>query len=688
MLAFYFGVLMSGYLYSLLGSVSVYERHGIIFIDGIKSKQYINELMAIWKTSKIRDHMFIRIGGASISFYSFFLPDVLYTLKTIVANPRPRSAMNYRLIRKIIDEIEQNTWISRLNQKLPDIIDINELDQLTVKLYEHQLDYIHFYNDIVPKYGLLGHMLAAKAGTGKTLNTIGLALCLKADVTICIVPKASIQTVWEATVTSCFKKPKSYWSSASGEPLTPGKDFYLCHYESMEELSDFLRGQKYNNPVVIVDESHNFNNLGSDRTQFLVKLSRIVLHAKHVVWASGTPLKAIGSEAIPFLLSVDPLFTADVAERFKKIYGATSSRAADILSHRIGYMAFKVEKKDVVGNQVDYFNKNVSIPNGQLYTLETVREDMRKFVSLRHEYYRSNFYKYEENYNKGLEVFEKTIGGDIVLQGKFDEYRRYIAQIRAGFDASTMKDIALYCNNFEKKEILPVLKGQLKEDFKSAKSVVKYVDLKIRGEALGRVLGKLRVQCHVDMVPHMGLTEEIDQAVKKTVIFTSYVEVADKIFQHLSKEGYKPLIVYGATNNNLNSIVEKFDKDEDANPLIATFQSLSTAVPLVMASTVILTNSPFRPHEHEQSVSRLDRLGQDSPVTVVNIFLDTNGEPNISTRSADIMNWAKEMVDILMGHKTIDLEDDEETLQTTLEEYYEGMPQYLDPNTESVLDRW
>lgn len=674
---------MSGYLFSLLGSIRVYEKNGVIFIDGIKSKQYMNELMAIWKTSKIRDHMFIRVGGANISFYSFFLPDVLYTLKTIVANPRPRSAMNYRLIKKVIEEIEIHTWISRLDQKLPDIVDIKQLDQLNVSMLEHQLEYIWFYNDIVPKYGLMGHMLAAKAGTGKTLNTIGLSLCLKADVTICIVPKPSIVTVWEETITSRFKKPKKFWSSASGEPPKPGMDFYLCHYEAMEDLIEFLRTQKYSNPVVIVDESHNFNNIISDRTKFLIGLVRLVLQSQHVIWASGTPLKAIGAEAIPFLLTVDPLFTPEVAKRFKAIYGATASRAADILSHRIGYMAFKVEKAKVVGNQVDYFDKTIAIPNGHVYTLETVREDMRKFVAVRHEYYKSNFYKYEEEYNKGLGVFENTIGGDIVLRDKFIEYKCCIALIRAGFDSATMKDIALFCNDFEKKEILPVLKGQLKEDFKNAKSVVKYVDLKIRGEALGRVLGKLRVQCHVDMVPYMGLSEEVDQAVKKTVIFTSYVQVADKIFEHMSKEGYKPLIVYGATNSNLSGIVDKFAKDEDANPLIATFQSLSTAVPLVMASTVVLTNSPFRPHEREQAISRLDRLDQDSPVSVTNIFLDTGGEPNISTRSAEIMNWAKEMVDILMGHKTIDLEDD-----VSMEEYYEGEPQYLDPNTQSVLDRW
>ena len=68
-----------------------------------------------------------------------------------------------------------------------------------------------------------------------------------------------------------------------------------------------------------------------------------------------------------------------------------------------------------------------------------------------------------------------------------------------------------------------------------------------------------------------------------------------------------------------------------------------------MANTAILMNSPFRDHEYQQACARVDRIGQDSTVNIINVLLDTGTEPNISTRSNDIMQWSKEQVAALLG---------------------------------------
>jgi len=46
---------------------------------------------------------------------------------------------------------------------------------------------------------------------------------------------------------------------------------------------------------VILDESHNLNNDVSLRTQFFIDICRKI-QAMHVLWMSGTPVKALGFE--------------------------------------------------------------------------------------------------------------------------------------------------------------------------------------------------------------------------------------------------------------------------------------------------------------------------------------------------------------------------------------------------------
>lgn len=486
--------------------------------------------------------------------------------------------------------------------------------------------------------------------THNTIIGLSLGVTLRADVVVCVVPKNAVYRVWQDTIKERFKKLPSFWTSLDGTAPPRKCEIYIVHYDYLEKFVEFIRHSSFHKPLILLDESHNLNELESFRVQKFIELTR-VLNCKHVVWESGTPVKALGGELAPLLTTIDDMFTHDAQQRFSAIYGKASSRANDILAARMGRMTYKVNSADVVTGKPIHHRKDVVMPTGHLYTLEAIRLEMRKFITERVAYYQKNMRAYERVYEDILKFFERTLTTreqKVALK----TYRSYIQLIRKHYDPVALKSQALFCNHYEKTVIMPVLPKKMKDDFKNVRSIVKYYMLKVQGEALGQVLGRKRSQCNVEMIPHVGMEDLIDGALKKTVIFTSYVNVVDSCAAHLRRQGYKPILVYGKTNNELASMVAQFEKDPDANPLIATYASLSSAVPLVMANQMIMLNSPFRSYEYDQATARCFRMGQDSQVYITDVFLDTGKDPNISTRSRDILDWSRQQVEEILDFKS------------------------------------
>ena len=187
------------------------------------------------------------------------------------------------------------------------------------------------------------------------------------------------------------------------------------------------------------------------------------------------------------------------------------------------------------------------------------------------------------------------------------------------------------------------------------------------------------------MVKYINFKAIIDDAEKKTVIFSTYVEVLEESMKILRNLGYKPLGVYGQYTKDLSNIVGRFGKEEDINPLVATYASLSTAVPLVMANTVIMINSPFRAYIQDQAISRVHRLGNDTPTYIYQTYLDTGEHMNISTRSQAILQITSQMVQEITGMKNPYLEatavDDEGgyTIANEALDLREEHQQYIQP---------
>lgn len=640
---------MFGGISYLFNVLNVEERGDRVHIQGVGVDKLMADITSVWKTSSAANYMFNNKGRYSFTFHKFFLPDFYHTLTLIEEYKHRRTKLSE--ITRLKKAVIENTWFKTSIEEGKDVLDFTRLNELTWKPLDHQFAQMDHFNATVQRMNLRGMLVAAKPGSGKTFMGLATSTCAKtrADINIWVVPKKAVDTVWETTIRDVFKVPQSVWTSLSGKPIASGYKHYIAHYEQIDVLLEHFKKNDRNKTVFIgVDECHAFNEIRSQRTQLIEQLHKAV-NLTYTLWMSGTPFKALGTEVIPFLRCADPLFDKTAEAQFINVYGKSSLRALSILSHRITLISYKVPDSVTIAKEPNYSTIEVEMPGSDKYTLPAVKEAMMAYINERLEYYRSNMKVIKQIYDECIEFYERTI---VTKEDReaFKTYKNYFEQIRKyGYDPKTMQHMLIYCKKIEETKIMPVLPKDLRDLFKKYRSVVRMLEQVVAGEALGNVLGKLRNECFAAMVPYIPLDDIIRNAEKKTILFTSSVGVVDQAASILERKGYRPLKVYGDTNKNLKSIVDTFFNDKSANPLIATYQSLSEAVPLIVANTIVMLNQPFRDYIRTQTIARIARLGQDAETYVIDVVLKTPGEDNLSTRSKDIMEWSRQQVAAILG---------------------------------------
>ena len=655
------------------GYVSVIENGSSIVISGAPAYLIDLDIKNHWNTRKIQINMFKQMSRSKIVIDTFFALEFEYMIRTIVENQKTYT--NKLILKSLLEELRTNTWLSNITKEHPVSYDFTQLSQLNVKLLDHQVKYLCWAAYVKPRYKLRGTLLAAAAGAGKTLTGISVALVNKATKVIIVAPKNSIYDAWETDIKTRLKGKQDIWIADRDDVVDTKAKWFIVHYEALGKVMSEINMFKKERTVVILDESHNFNDPKSLRTMLFLEMCKVI-DPVDIIWSSGTPIKAMGSDAIPLFRCIDPLFTTSVEMRMRKIFGKDATKANDVLANRLAMVSYKVPKELFMKDEPIVNEIPVKLPNGDDYTLDRIKVKMVNFIEERTKYYQERKPQDEAFYARCLKIFELQIGNDNMLRAEYENYNQYVNTfIKSGFDSRTMGDMAVFCNKFEKEEIIPRLDKEDRNKFKDVKSVIKYTTLKIRGECLGRVLEKERKNAHLDMALHYDMTDLIRVAKKKTIIFTSYVEIVDALTEKFAKAKFKPLKVTAETNKNLSSIISTFDKDAKVNPLSATYQSLSTAVRLTMANNIITVNSPYRDHIMTQAIARAWRIGQDEQVYVWHMVLDTGDVPNISTRTNDILKWSKEQVDAIMGFKS-DLDLDTvfsmESIDDGITEYVAG----------------
>lgn len=665
-----------------------------IIVEGINLKLVYRDFEK-YIGSKMLYNILDKSSRWEMKFQKFYLPDMYHVVLELLNNDKfKRRIVSRSKLQKLKELFETIPLVQNIkliqNTKDEDIPSVNKsiLKNIFVpgfKLFEHQdkfIDNCLFKSKLMD---LRGYLLDAGPGLGKTINSIALMELLGADKIIVVCPKKAVIDVWEETINRIYSKPQTY--NLSIDSVKGGKvklanfsldsKFMVCHFEALDKLVASLRNIPSGRYGIVLDEAHGMNSYKSQRSTLFRELNKIV-NPYFCLWMSGTPLKALGSETMTMFETIDKLFTPEVVKSFNSVFGISGVYAATVMANRLQLVKATIKAQGSGVEQFTYQSK-VALPDAWKYTLTTIREEMKKYIRERTAFYNEFRDEYIEEYFESIEEFKANLGSnfDTKMQIALDEYLAKTKELHNGYNPTSPvhKQYIIDCNYFEDKVIIPILSNKTKKIFRKAKSVYKYVELTIIGETLGNVIGRKRTECNKAIVEAMAksftvvneesketyetnLSEVIRDAEAKTLIFTDYVDVLKRCNEILTEEGFHPITIFGETTTTigLSNQVKQFRENSKINPLITTFKTLSEAVPLTEANTVIFLNLPFRSGTYDQAVKRANRIGQTKDVHLYEVTLDTGGEENISTRNLDILKWSEEQVSILMGDKKGEME--------------------------------
>lgn len=641
------------------------NRDGTITISGVPIQSIIRFTREYYGAVKFINVLATNLDTYSPVFnttdlivYEFFVPELLFLFQEM----RSRHYGGYRLT-KLIDLLMTETWY-----KDADITKIKSAFDMSVfgkeinpelKPLPAQLEFIRdVYWQYKVAYKLKGYLLSLPPGCGKSLTSLFLAAGLHKTKLIIIAPLSVVANVWVGEVEKAFTQKKVIATSVNKAPVNNKTDVVIINYEAIDNYTpDLLKYFKGDDTMVIIDECHNFKDINSKRTVSLVNLCTR-LGCNDILMMSGTPVKAFGSEALPILRLLAGYYNLHIEKRLKDCQRYTKIMNS-LMCHRLGLMMFRRTKEEVFTlppkHELDLL---VKLKHGFEYTLPSVKQKMEIYRDERSKYYAQHKKAFEASYDKAINFYRKVLAQPNqpreMVDG-FNKYMKIVTMFRAnGYDMSHASE-AHIARLYEDEWIIPNLPTDLKKEFKASRAVVKYVELKILGEVLGNLVGRLRMEMTSDMLDDPRIANIIRDAEKKTLLFTSYQDTIQLAADKCKDWGFKPMVIDGSNSKMAKDLVAEFKAKDDINPLIASLQVMSTGHTINEANTVIFLNVPFRSVDYEQASDRCYRIGQDTEVFVYKLILDTGTIPNLSTRMHDIVAWSKEQFTAIVGDEPEEL---------------------------------
>ena len=543
--------------------------------------------------------------------------------------------------KKIANQIRTKTWVRELDKPVQEVpLNTSALKNIRYTLKPYQEEFIKMFPTLKNRFHLDGYILSFDQGLGKTLTAIALAECLNKEQVVIVCPN-SLKENWSYEIKEYFYKyeDEKLWKEevfvhgSNKYKMTDKTKYIIVNLEAIPAIFNIIGKDK--NSILIVDEMHNVRNMTGKRTLELIDLKKR-LGKTDVLLMSGTPIKALPNEIVPSLMLIDPLFTDEVAKLYNRCFNVDGVGTKDIVNARFGIVMHRKTKKEVL-----------TLPEKNLHTLNFKLKDSDKYISANVTIdVNAAFQKlYKVEMDRSVELKRNYI--DMIVKYSkaprkdLDEYMKYLEHPFEQYHEAYLEKM----KNFVLQYVTPNIVYPVDaKNFKEAETAYLRMKERAMGKALGEVMHPRRKEMFIQLYEQnkKEIIKMIRNSTKKTVIFSTLLEVVHYIGNDLEKQGIKNVKIVGGSGDRMK-LIQQFKNDEETEVLIATSQTLSTGVTLTEANQMFFFGTPWRSADYNQCCDRIYRIGQTTDVNIYNVLLDTGAELNLSTRMNDILNWSDNM---------------------------------------------
>ena len=458
-------------------------------------------------------------------------------------------------------------------------------------LFEHQKDDVRSMLRSNKNFLVLSEM-----GVGKTPEAISVALGMKAQNVLVLVPK-TLRLEWGRQIEQwtgvkpvvCHRGSyrrlnplfeEKYIPSTKGEEVSP---FFILNYDTFrkDEYKEILESYPWD--LIIMDEVHHLRNSGTKTTKqifsFLAEQSKT-----RVIMMTGSPIVNSPLDFYTFLQMQNQVrYTTQNKMVWLEDYAYFSRQ-----QNRIKIFGTKNEKK---------FREEINP-----FTIRRKKEEVLKFLP--EKYFRTSTLEMEDDQR---EVYDKMA-------------TQLVMELDDGATMAVPGVLALL-TRLRQVNLDPRLVPELKGNISSSKT---------------------------DFL--LDLVQEFTEgggggAPRKLVVFSTFAGYVDLVSKDLEKIGVNFRAFSGRTPpDKILPMIKEFQEDPEVQVAIGTIKVMGEGITLTAASDVVLMDRWWTPAANNQAIDRLHRPGQENAVQVI---LPSNDQ-SIDQTLDEILNMKKRMTDALL----------------------------------------